>query len=186
MRLAIFLAAAAALWVEPASAAITIDRMEPTYQPSYVEFGTTQLCAGGGTCPFEMEFTFAGTEPFGHLVFAWQDTRGLHPEFIVGYDITSLTLNGIDYGAPSPAIREENGAGTQASYSGLPILSSNTLRFGGFATTTSNGSSFLSARVMLSDTAVPEPTIWAMMLFGFGAIGFAMRRRREKLTLSYA
>ncbi|NTZ43936.1 PEP-CTERM sorting domain-containing protein, partial [Altererythrobacter sp. SALINAS58] len=25
--------------------------------------------------------------------------------------------------------------------------------------------------------AVPEPTTWAMMLFGFGAIGFAMRRR---------
>ncbi len=26
--------------------------------------------------------------------------------------------------------------------------------------------------------AVPEPTTWAMMLLGFGAIGFAMRRRR--------
>jgi hypothetical protein len=25
---------------------------------------------------------------------------------------------------------------------------------------------------------VPEPTTWAMMLLGFGAIGFAMRRRR--------
>lgn len=27
--------------------------------------------------------------------------------------------------------------------------------------------------------AVPEPTTWAMMLFGFGAIGFAMRRRKS-------
>lgn len=27
--------------------------------------------------------------------------------------------------------------------------------------------------------AVPEPSAWAMMLFGFGAIGFAMRHRRK-------
>ena len=26
---------------------------------------------------------------------------------------------------------------------------------------------------------VPEPSTWAMMLFGFGALGFAMRRRRK-------
>ena len=30
---------------------------------------------------------------------------------------------------------------------------------------------------------VPEPSTWAMMLFGFGALGFAMRRRRGKETL---
>lgn len=29
--------------------------------------------------------------------------------------------------------------------------------------------------------AVPEPSTWAMMLLGFGATGFAMRRRRAKL-----
>ena len=28
---------------------------------------------------------------------------------------------------------------------------------------------------------VPEPATWAMMLLGFGAIGFAMRRRKPKL-----
>ena len=30
----------------------------------------------------------------------------------------------------------------------------------------------------VSNGAVPEPSTWAMMLMGFGAIGFAMRRRR--------
>ena len=30
-----------------------------------------------------------------------------------------------------------------------------------------------------ADAAVPEPATWAMMLLGFGAVGFAMRRRRH-------
>lgn len=36
--------------------------------------------------------------------------------------------------------------------------------------------------------AVPEPTTWAVMLIGFGAVGGAMRsaKRRRKLTVSYA
>ena len=33
--------------------------------------------------------------------------------------------------------------------------------------------------------AVPEPASWAMMVAGFGAIGFAMRRR-QKVAVSYA
>ena len=34
--------------------------------------------------------------------------------------------------------------------------------------------------------AVPEPTTWAMMLAGFGGIGFAMRRRKDKPTMRVA
>ncbi len=29
---------------------------------------------------------------------------------------------------------------------------------------------------------VPEPATWAMMLFGFGAVGFGMRRRKKETT----
>ena len=34
--------------------------------------------------------------------------------------------------------------------------------------------------------AVPEPATWALMLLGFGAIGFGMRRRREMGALQFA
>jgi len=33
---------------------------------------------------------------------------------------------------------------------------------------------------------VPEPTTWAMMLAGFGAVGFATRRRRQNVAVSFA
>ena len=34
--------------------------------------------------------------------------------------------------------------------------------------------------------AVPEPGTWAMMLLGFGAVGFAMRRRRRPALMQVA
>ena len=36
-------------------------------------------------------------------------------------------------------------------------------------------------RIDYTTGAVPEPATWAMMLLGFGGIGFAMRRRRQAL-----
>lgn len=34
--------------------------------------------------------------------------------------------------------------------------------------------------------AVPEPATWAMFILGFGALGFAMRRRNAKVTVAKA
>lgn len=34
----------------------------------------------------------------------------------------------------------------------------------------------------LAFSPVPEPGTWAMMLFGFGAVGFGLRRRRKEST----
>ncbi|MGB7407352.1 MAG: PEPxxWA-CTERM sorting domain-containing protein, partial [Pontixanthobacter sp.] len=34
--------------------------------------------------------------------------------------------------------------------------------------------------------AVPEPATWAMMLIGFGAIGFSLRARKRTVKVNYA
>ena len=44
-----------------------------------------------------------------------------------------------------------------------------------------NQNGFSNAVLVDPGTAVPEPATWAMMLMGFGAAGFAMRRRRTAL-----
>ena len=48
-----------------------------------------------------------------------------------------------------------------------------------------NSDGFKLASVTVS-AAVPEPSTWAMMLMGFGAIGVASRRRRKTLVLAQA
>ncbi len=53
--------------------------------------------------------------------------------------------------------------------------------FGG-TFTTQDGSVAQRPNFQPITAAVPEPATWAMMLFGFGAMGFAMRRKRTVTT----
>lgn len=50
---------------------------------------------------------------------------------------------------------------------------------------TSSGSFGGSVAFTAAAAAVPEPGTWAMMLVGFGAIGFSMRRRRRHTAHLY-
>lgn len=60
-----------------------------------------------------------------------------------------------------------------------PVFSPGTFTFTGF----SNGTLTVSPLVA---AAVPEPATWAMLLVGFGGVGFAMRRRASvKTAVSY-
>lgn len=46
----------------------------------------------------------------------------------------------------------------------------------------STSAAFELDNVKLSTSAVPEPATWGMMILGFGAVGFAMRRRQATVA----
>jgi hypothetical protein len=49
-----------------------------------------------------------------------------------------------------------------------------------------SGAGSLGGSITIRPAAVPEPATWAMMLLGFGAVGFAMRRRRAPVLAQVA
>ncbi|WP_237219995.1 PEPxxWA-CTERM sorting domain-containing protein [Sphingomonas arenae] len=88
--------------------------------------------------------------------------------------------------------------GTTANYTGSDLINIGTAdgnqtepRTNGRLTFTTSDGVFITGLRLLSGqnslevdnlgvvSAVPEPGTWAMMLLGFGAIGFSMRRRRQ-------
>jgi hypothetical protein len=91
---------------------------------------------------------------------------------ITDVDFTSVTING------TPVPQSPNGAFEFAGITNYPIVSgaNNYLVITG--TARGNG----SYGGNLTFTPVPEPGTWAMMLFGFGAVGFGMRRRQKQTT----
>jgi hypothetical protein len=78
------------------------------------------------------------------------------------------------------------GSSTQFALTNVPIL----FGPGNFNTITVNGVSrgngSYGGQGTLVPRAVPEPATWAMMLLGFGAIGFSMRRRRRPVLAQIA
>lgn len=86
--------------------------------------------------------------------------------------VTDLIINGTSYAVPF------TGNGQSVTLGGIPIVSGvlNTIRVIGF--TTGDGGSY-SGTATFTAAPIPEPATWGMMIAGFGALGFAMRRQRK-------
>lgn len=89
-------------------------------------------------------------------------------------DILSVTVNGL----LATLTKENGGLFEFAGISGVPIVPGviNEIVVSGFSR---GEGSYGGNATFQPNAAVPEPATWAMMLMGFGAIGFAMRRRRQ-------
>jgi PEP-CTERM motif len=109
------------------------------------------------------------------------------------FDVTSATVNGLT----TLNFRLDNSLFTQAIaglnyYPDQTFESTQTLRLSqSLSYSVAGGASFGTNRlgsfsVGAVTAAVPEPATWAMMLFGFGAMGVSVRRRRRTNNLLQA
>ena len=80
--------------------------------------------------------------------------------------------------SPSSGFAQFGGATVFSGSLNSPVFNPGTYAFTGFTSGTLTISNAMAA--------VPEPATWAMMMVGFGAAGFVMRRRKPRPSVSYA
>jgi hypothetical protein len=118
----------------------------------------TTLLASFGTFVPGMSYTFTGNS------FTYDPSLG------------NLLLDITTTGAPS-----DSNSLNFSSVNGDPM--SNLYRSGGTGAFTT-GTNGLVTRFGQVDSAVPEPSTWALMLLGFGGVGVSLRRRRADASIA--
>ena len=138
-------------------------------------FGNSQVtCEGGATapCSFSDELTFFTPSGYQLLNSTLSASETSDPLTTISFD--TITLNGVSF--------DEIITGTTDFYQLLNQVlidgAENTIVVAG----TTGGNAAYSGTLTFA-AAVPEPGTWAMMLLGFGAIGFSMRRKRSQQAL---
>jgi hypothetical protein len=178
-KFAVALAAASALSISTvANAAIIVTGSSNVDTPITVVNGSTQSTVDWGRNP-EPSGSFNGS------VDLFNDLAGLYSIIVSsstpGAAITSLSISGI-----SGTLGSYSASGSAPSLSLLvPSLAVGNYRVAFTGTAPSTGA-VATGNLTFQVAPVPEPGTWAMMLVGFGAIGFAMRRRRVPVLAQLA
>ncbi len=112
-------------------------------------------------------FDYGSADTYNFIEIFYTDNTS---EIISGQDVINAGIANGDQGAP-----RTNGRLTLTADGGRQIS--------GFRLTSTQNSFELDN---VAITAVPEPSIWALMILGFGIIGHSMRRRRVNFRFSQA
>ncbi|WP_176268071.1 FxDxF family PEP-CTERM protein [Qipengyuania atrilutea] len=132
------------------------------------EFGAV-VRASGESGDFTREFTF--TLPVDGTTAASIST--VRVDAMTDINFTSVLLNGVAFSL-SP-----NGGVEFGSIEGLATLAGvQTLVVNGFS---GGNGSFAGTISFVPTAAVPEPGTWALLMLGFAAVGFSMRRKKPEL-----
>ena len=184
-KLALAIAAASVLSLSTAAnAAITVTGSTNVDAPITVVNGATQSTVDWGRNP-EPAGNFSGA------VDIFNNVAGLYSIIVStstpGATITNLSLTGIGVpvgGTPPAGVGSFAAVGASNSLSLLvPNLAAGNYRVAFSGNAPANGA-VATGNLTFQVAPVPEPGTWAMMLVGFGAIGFAMRRRQQPVRLA--
>jgi hypothetical protein len=178
--------------------------MRKTLLAAAVAAGSMALAGPANAADYIINFStnqiLFGAAQSGSATVTTSNTLTTSPLGMMGYAITGITgmLNGSAITGLSGFQGSDNFYYTSGSFvdgSGLGFTTaggtSASLYFASVAqkyqlTTTSPFSSgYVTATSRLATPAVPEPAAWAMLMLGFGGIGFALRRRKA-VTVSFA
>ena len=186
--------------------------------PVVIPYGSATPYPGGafGEAILPNAVATLSPDPVGKSVaYFSSDTANPHSLSQIVNLVAGITYNiGFDYYAPQNGISNPNDATLSFNIGGVPVGSTliagqpsgtkgqTWINFGTSFVASTTGSTplelqfrglgvtaadFAVDRVYLT-AAVPEPSTWALMLLGFGAVGGAMRMKRRKTNavLSFA
>jgi hypothetical protein len=143
-----------------------------------VEPGNAIFADDGGTLFFTFNTGAPVTIAGFNLFLADDSNTGSADRGLINISLSGST-DGLNFVLLDSAALQSN---FQANYGSSNITVSSTFapatfRFFRFDATEATG---LGGRILELDavTPVPEPATWAMMLLGFGAVGYSMRRRK--------
>jgi hypothetical protein len=133
-------------------------------------FNNNNLAAGAFTDTFSFMLPFSGLAAATiSSIFNTNQNNNLN--------FTSVTLNGTEFNTILTGGTEFRSLSNQSFSAGLQTL---------IVSGISGGNSSYAGTLAVTPS-VPEPATWAMMLIGFGLVGFAMRKRSNvRTTVSYA
>jgi PPE-repeat protein len=134
------------------------------------------ICSASGTtgpCDFTRSFSFL--TPAGFTLASVDISSIATSDALTDIDFSSVTLNGVAFNVLASGTQEFRNLLNQVIVAGGTNVILVSGKTGGEAAFSGN-LSFAAA------SAVPEPTTWAMMLVGFGAVGYSMRKRLNGRT----
>ena len=142
-----------------------------------INFGFNPIVNAEGTNSFSSSFTIS--DPLAGIYSISGDTS---TPGVIFSDTSNLTCIASVMGCTVGTVYNLIIGTTPSGFSafGLPLTN---LAAGDYRLTINgispNSGSF-TGNVRITTGAVPEPATWALMLLGFGAVGFAMRRQRKQ------
>lgn len=141
-------------------------------------FGANNISCGDAVAPCSFTRALTFTTPTGFNLSSL-DISSVATSAATDINFTSVLFNGTNFSTVLSGTQEFRNLLNQSLVTG----GLNTISVNG---TSGGNASFSGNLSFASVAAVPEPGTWALMLIGFGAVGFSMRRRRSGAYLLQA